>query len=194
MIQMPSGIYERVGTICSTDPGTSQLGFGVLHYDVVTLELLQIQAMTFKSAQMMDNDSFIIITHSERMEKILAQKNNLLRQFLLFKPNVICSESPFYNRLFPGAYGPLVESVFAIRYAAIEYNPSIRFHTYEPSVIKKAVGTTPGAKKDLVKAAILSNAEICNAYSGDLSDLDEHSLDAIGVAYTHLQRLRREVR
>lgn len=182
----------EIGTICGIDPGSNMLGLGVIRFNLRTLDIVSVQGMSFKSEPMMDNDDLISITHLERTSKIIAQKNNLVQYFSFFQPFVVACENPFINRFRPNAFAPLVEVVFAVRAAVTEYNPIIKFVTYEPSVIKKAVGAGAIAGKDAVKAAILSNSELNPNPFTNLSDLDEHALDAIGAAYTHLQRYRKE--
>lgn len=179
--------------IVGIDPGTTNLGFAALEFDIQTLQIHRLYATSFKSQQMVGLDGIIRLSHSERIEKIYAQKDNLVNHFRYFHPSFICCESPFYNRFRPSAYGPLVEILFAIRTAAIEYDPIVKFFTYAPSVIKKAVGAGAISGKDAVKAAILGNAELATAFTeGDLAGLDEHAIDAIGVAYTHLELYRKE--
>ena len=107
---------------------------------------------------------------------------------------MICCESPFFNRFQPSAYGPLVEMVFAIRTASLQYDVNVPFITYSPSEVKKALGAGHAAKKEIVKASLMANPELNNIYNRTnrvtMQDLDEHSIDAIGVAYSHLALLR----
>ncbi len=192
MLIMPQVTDTEVGTIIGIDPGTNMLGFSVLRFNLRTYELLSVEGQSFKSEAMIESDDFISITHNERIAKIYAQKNNLVQLLRFYNPMAVTCEHPFINRFRPNAYGPLVEILFAIRTACIEFNPLVKFITYEPSVIKKAVGATAFANKDLVKAAILANKELSPNEFTHLGFLDEHALDAIGVAYTHLLRLRKE--
>lgn len=188
----PDCLGKEVGTICGIDPGTNMLGFSTLCFDLKTLEVLSVQATSFKSDRMTEEDDLLLITQNERTAKIIAQKNNLVRQFRFYCPNVVACENPFINRLRPNAFGPLVEVVAAVRLAVREYNPIVKFFTYEPSVIKKSVGAGAIAGKEAVKEAILKLNELNPCALTSLADLDEHALDAVGVAYTHLLRYRKE--
>lgn len=191
MLSLPDH-YSEVGRIVGIDPGTNQLGFSVMEYDLRNNALLSIVALTFRSERMMDYDACLMETHHERAWKIQAQRRNLLRNLCGYRPHVVCCESPFYNRLRPGAYGPLVEMMDGIRGACMDYHPCVQFLTYEPSVVKRAVGAGAIAKKELVKEAILANTDLNQCY-GQLASLDEHSLDAVAVAYSHLQFIRKNV-
>lgn len=189
---LPDHHRGMVGTICGIDPGTNMLGFAALEVDLKTLEVVGVTAQSFKSEAMIDRDTFIPLTHNERIAKILAQQNNLIQQFRFYKPFVIACENPFINRLRPAAYGPLVEIVFAIRMAAIEYSSYTKFLTYEPSTVKKTVGAGAICGKEEIKFVICNNPELSpNAFT-NLSNLDEHAIDALAVAYTHLLKRRKE--
>ncbi len=191
-IVLPGQSQEMIGTICGIDPGTNMLGFSALSIDLRTSEIVSVFATSFKSEHMIDRDTFITATHNERISKILAQKKNLVQQFCFYRPFVVACENPFINRLRPAAYGPLVEIVFAIRSAVIEYSDYIKFLTYEPSIVKKTVGAGHISGKEEVKFAICNNPELSpNAYT-NLSGLDEHAIDALAVAYTHLLKRRKE--
>lgn len=182
---------STVATVCGIDPGTNNLGFCALKFDLVTRELVSIQAETFRSDRMLESDSFIPLTHTERVERILAQKNNLVRQLNYYRPIATCCESPYYNSFRPNAFGALVEIIFAIRMACLEHNKLMRFFTYEPSVIKKAVGAGHISGKDAVKLSVQQNTEIQSKLIGDMALLDEHAIDAISVCYTHYNKYGR---
>lgn len=136
-----------IGTICGIDPGTNIVGLGVIRFNLITLGIIGVQGMSFKSDQMLEDDNIIAITQTERMSKIIAQKNNLVQLLSFFKPFIVACESPYFNRIRPNAFAPLVESISMIRQAVTEYNPIVKFITYEPSIIKKAIGAGAFAKK-----------------------------------------------
>ena len=182
---------ERLVTIGSTDPGTTNLGLSFLDIDPITLDLVKVRATSYKSERLVEFNDDIAYAHSDRIARICAQGDNLLQQFIENKPFVICSESPFFYRLRPGAFGALMEILFAIRNAAIRYDPMVRFFLYEPSTVKKALGAG-FVGKDTVRASVAGNKEIMAALEGSLDDLDEHAIDATCVGYTHLQLMRKE--
>lgn len=191
-LHCPPGRLHEVGSIVGIDPGTNNLGFGDIRFNFKSLEILSVEGMSFNSERMLPTDSLIPITHNERIAKILAQKENLLQRLRFHRPCIVVCENPFINRLRPAAYGPLVEIVFAIRLAVIEYDPSVKFVTYQPSVIKKSVGAYAIGGKEEVKVAITQNPELNPNSLTDLSKLDEHAIDAIAAAYTYLLNVRKE--
>lgn len=173
--------------LCSIDPGTNCLGFTHLVFESETLAAKRFHSTTFKAETILGGQFGIVSqSHSERMEKIMLHKDNLLRLFQFYQPSVIACEAPFYNRLRPGAYGPLVEVIMAVKMAALEYDPLVPMIMYEPSIVKKTIRAGYIASKDVVKESILNTEELRNIATQDLTLLDEHSIDSLAVGYTYL--------
>lgn len=185
--------YSPLASICGIDPGTNHLGFAVMEIDTQTLAINSIHAFTLVADKLVEDDNLIAIQHSERIAKIYALQQTLTNLYRYYNPFVICCESPYYNHFRPNAYGALVEIIYAIRMSVTDYNSTIRFQTYEPSIIKKAVGANAIAKKDGVKLAIKNHPDIIANLTIPMDSLDDHALDAIAVCYTHLRKLTPEI-
>lgn len=190
MLVYPKNASNNIN-IVGIDPGTTCTGVAILTIDVSTMKIVRTKAMTFNSDKMLSEDEYLTEPHSERMCKIIAQKNNLIRLFRYHLPSYICCESPFFNRLRPSAFGPLMEILSAIQMASVEYNPLVKFTLYPPSIIKKALGGSGLANKDAVRNQLLLRDDL--EYNGDypLDKLDEHSLDAIAVGICHFNLLKK---
>lgn len=182
-----------LASICGIDPGTNHLGFAVMEINIQTLAINSIHAFTLVADRLVEDDDLIAIQHTDRIAKIYALQQTLTDLYNYYNPFTICCESPYYNHFRPNAYGALVEIIYAIRMSVINYNPNVRFQTYEPSIIKKAVGANAIAKKDGVKLAIKSRSDIIAKLTVPIDTLDDHALDAIAVCYTHLNKLSPEV-
>lgn len=187
---LPPG--QEVGCIVGIDPGTNFLGFCALDINLRDVSVVQHFACSFQSDKMLDPDSFVSICHNERIAKIFAQKNNLLKRLRYHRPFVVTCENPFINRFRPNAYGPLVEVLFAIRCAVTEYNPAVKFLTYEPSIVKKTVGAGAICGKDEIKLVVRKIQELREHSTVNMDEMDEHAVDATAVAYTHLLKYRKE--
>jgi Holliday junction resolvasome RuvABC endonuclease subunit len=185
--------YSPVASICGIDPGTNHLGFAVMEITTDSLAINSIHAFTLVADKLIEDDDLIAIQHTERIAKIYALQQTLTNLYNYYKPFTICCESPYYNHFRPNAYGALVEIIYAIRMSVINYNSNVRFQTYEPSIIKKAVGANAIAKKDGVKLAIKNNSAIIAKLSTSIDILDDHALDAIAVCFTHFNKLSPEV-
>lgn len=178
--------------ICGIDPGTNHLGFAKLGIEVATGEIVSVWAATVRVDKLPMLPAFIEGAHTERMEKLLKIKESVKQSLAYWKPRHLSCESPFYNRLRPSAYGPLVESVMAVKLAAYEHSAGMRFDTLEPSVIKKAIGAGGGAGKEPVKQAVLKNEALQAGAEVELESLDEHAIDAIAVAYSYWKLFLKE--
>lgn len=176
---------------CGIDPGTNYLGLSLFEFEIITLTITSIEAMTFRSDSFVKQDDPLISSHSERIAKIYAQKNNLLNHFRRYKPCFVCCESPFYNRLRPSAYGPLVEIIAGIKTACIEYDRYMPFYLYDPSTIKITIGAKWIGGKTEMKTAMSERPELLAVLKKPLDQYDEHSIDAIAVSFTHYLYLKK---
>lgn len=191
---------DPVYRICSIDPGSNTLGFAVLEVDLVAGGVTVDEAVTFNGEKMSQQYPHLIEVHGEKVARLYAHEKNLLRAFQHYKPHAIICESPFLGR-FPQAYAALVECMTAIRRACYQYNPHIRLDTVDPMTAKQAVGVVikkapkgskhkkQGLTKDDVKQAILQLKDLTNQAERMLTQMDEHSIDAIAVGYYKYQQM-----
>ena len=93
------------------------------------------------------------------------------------------------------AYGALMEIVFAVRRAVLDYDNTQPLDTVDPPRAKKAVGATGNAKKPEMMASVLKLKEEFKldevTSNSTIENLDEHSIDALAIAYFKLQSLRK---
>lgn len=170
-------------TVIGIDPGSETLGLAIIEFDVATLKIVNTQARTFVGTKMVDLDNWNGIIHGDRLGRIQAHKRNLLSVFRNVNPIQVCCESPFYSQRRPSAFGVLMEVLTAIRDAVLEYDSWKILFVIDPPTVKKAVGASGNAKKEVVREKVIELKEL--NYLGDtpIEDLDEHSIDAIAVAY-----------
>jgi len=169
--------------ILSIDPGSSHVGFAVLdltNTNRITLKHVE----TFNPNKHLLDVKDVIEQHGPRFARILKINQFFYELMELYKPDIIVCEAPFYNRLRPGAFKALVEVISSLQHTVYDYDPSVMFHTTDPSTVKKSVGVK-GTSGD--KEAIRSAISHLNIFYGDtiaLEVLDEHSVDAIAVGYS----------
>lgn len=200
MLVIPEGA-SPMGCIAGIDPGTETLGFGALKVNVVTLEIIESTAFTFVGSKLAGKDTWYGGVHGSRADRIAAHEDNLVDILHYYSPNLVASESPFFNRAFPQAYGALTETVDAIRNALWRYDSWLSLFMIDPPTVKKAVGAasptkgmTPKEKKELVKWAVMALPDLNYNGPTNIADLDEHSIDALAVAYCRLKILREQHR
>lgn len=188
-------VDQSICRIVGIDPGSTTLGFSVLEYDARTLRIIRTYAYTFNADKMKLSD-LDALSHSERYARIYALMQALYEAFLELQPTFVISESPFMAMRRPQAYGALVEVVFAIRSALREYDPAMSLDLVDPPSAKNAVGASGNAKKEQVAHAIKKILhQICfdsSASNITFDELDEHSVDAIAIAYSRWLRLIEE--
>ncbi len=176
--------------IVAIDPGSNFLGLSVLEIDP-NCSILSIVSQTLNVESLVESAFENRDIQSNRVNKQLKIETELYRIFTYYKPLLVICESPFYNRLRPGAFAPLVEVLSAIQRTVINYNQLVPFTTVEPSVIKKSIGAGHICGKEEVKAALMATPEILNALTTNLNYLDEHAIDSIAVGYTYVLQQRR---
>lgn len=172
------------------DPGTRAMGVAI--YECTSnLDIYRIQAYTIQDTKI-DKTAFddIAVSHSETVANIRAMAGVLDGFIWTYEPQAICCESPFFNRLRPGAYGPLVEIVYALRDVSIKYDPLVPFFLYAPQHVKKITTGVAIADKKAVATSIRNNFEITDSLTTHIDTLSEHAIDAIAVGWTHLYQLK----
>lgn len=184
---------ENTFNILGIDPGTDTIGFCILTIDIHNLDIQSIKPWTEKISRYIEEDEITEIHGNKfmRLNKIKEQLSNILE---IFNPTYIASEAPFYNRLKPSAYAPLVETIYVIQNTVFEWDRLNSIYLIDPITVKKSIQALfKGNKekgednKDVVKIAIKKIKEL-NKVNFDL--LDSHSIDACAVAYCQLQRIR----
>lgn len=191
MLVSPDYVSNIVRVI-GIDPGCTNLGLAIMEFDCSTLLPVRSEAMSFNAERMMDTDTSVLEIHSERAAKVLSHKQNISRILLAYNPAVVCCESPFYNRMRPGAYGALMEILSSITNAVIEYNTYTPFILYPPSIIKKSLGGSAFADKGLVRDQMLKLGDyfkLDGPYR--LDQIDEHALDALAACYCYLENIKK---
>lgn len=177
----------KTAHLIGIDPGSNTLGCAVMEFDVRTLLPVCIQAWTYVGERLAYSQA-IASQHGQRIARIRALGEQLSTLYWNCEPVMVACESPFINVRRPQAYGALVEVVAAIRDGCIAYDPVMRFDLIDPPSVKTGVGAKGNADKDGVKHAVVTHPEL--GLMTDYSAMDEHSIDAVAVAYTGLQHLR----
>lgn len=189
---VPATRQDNRFVVVGIDPGTNSVGFSRIEIDCFSWEIKEIWATTLHVDKLQRYDGFVLGPHAERTGKLLKLRQSMTLMLNWARPHHVCCESPFYNRLRPGAYGPLVEAIFALKMASFDHDPLIPFTTLEPSTIKKAMGAGAIARKEKVKEAVMENMTVIKTAIVDVDQLDEHAIDAIAVGYSHWHLFLRE--
>lgn len=175
--------------IVGIDPGSQTLGVAVIEVDIVSRNIVSTQACTFTGDKLYREDDHYRELYGDKFYRIDKHRENLTAIFRYVRPIAICCESPFYSQRRPSAFGVLMEVLTAIQEAVKDYNSGMSLHVIDPPNVKKAVGASGNADKESVKRAILKMPNLNFKGFCPLEKLDEHSIDAIGVAYYQYRAL-----
>ena len=173
--------------IVGIDPGTSTLGVAVLTGDTV---VQHITATTITPWQRYKQDYFAEprewVTAHQRTQYLMETLNAYLPQ----DTEGIAIESPFFDRFRPFAYGVLLQHQLSIKSLIQRRYPWIPVTDVAPSEAKKAIGYKKKSTlttKESVTYALQNHSVIAPLIN--LNRLDEHSQDAISIAYALWQSL-----
>lgn len=181
----PNNTFHIVGI----DPGTTMLGVSLLKVDITSLKILSSEAWTLNAERLMGQYQWTELMHGARTCRIHALHLELLKIFNYYNPLLIVSEAPFINGRFPQAGIALTEVLSAIRQAVIAYDQWKSLYIVPPSSVKNAVRAPGNANKDVMKQRLLELTELNYIGEVPMIKLDEHSIDALAVAYSKWKEL-----
>ena len=164
------------------DPGTTKLGVGIIRVDFLTRQIVSSDAFTLRGDWLVRGD-WVPGIHGDRYARIKALTDTLVDIFIRYSAWKVSSEAPFFNPRRPGAFEALVEILSGIRQAVHQYDMWQKLYTVDPSSVKNAVGAKGGSDKDIIKQSVARLTDLNYIGAKPLMDLDEHSIDALAVAY-----------
>ena len=178
--------------IIGVDPGTNTLGVAVIDLDLQTGQRTLIDARTFDVTKNQKDYHNLFAVHGDSEGRLQMLEDALVNYFNWFQPHVVISESPFLRARLATAFRALTLCLSRIRQALIRHDRFKPLHLSDPMTVKAAVGVHSKVSKnkdalgkDKVKEAVMMQ-DILNPGGIDLSELDEHSIDAIAVACSRI--------
>ena len=163
------------------DPGTRYLGYSRMMIDSQN-RILSVDSETIVAERSMWYDRQMSMVCGDSVARIYSYRNELLQRFTRDRPTLIACESPFFHRLHPGSYGPLVETFAMIREVVWQYDSHLVLEGIAPMVVKKSIGARSNAAKEEMTDALIQYPLFKGVLSKSyIAELDEHSVDAIAV-------------
>lgn len=186
--------------ILGIDPGTTTVGFCVMHIDPITVERTGFEAFTinankpcggrFTNEDLLDSHSDLFV----RLQEIRFRFTNILEHY---KPVQVATELPFFNRLHPTAFAPLIQVLTTLEDALYQWNPHRSLYRIENTTAKALIYPTSKEARKEIQAIAGSKFRIlaCLAQHPDFqwfdhNAYDEHSIDAILIAECQRRRLK----
>lgn len=173
--------------IIGIDPGSMCLGLCLMELDVITRKIKSTQAKTIKVDKLFYSDNLDDEVLGGRLARIKRLSSVLTSNMNSCKPIAVACESPFFSHLRPSAFGVLMEVLNGVRDAVHLYSPWMKLDLIDPPTVKKSVGASGAAKKDQVYEKVfekeMKDKEFNFLGNSRVDCLDEHSIDAVCVAY-----------
>ena len=182
--------------ILGLDPSTVRVGLSVLHFDNETLELTKLKAYTLRAEHLFDQDSELVGFRGNRNSRLLGLSRQIGLEIKEAEPFMVVHEAAYFDRRKPTAFEALSQSIAYITQAVVNVSERIQILPIEASIAKKAVGVT-GKGKEAVEEALLRKKDILEIWKNSnrisISELDEHSRDAIAMAYSGYLEYKKRV-
>jgi Holliday junction resolvasome RuvABC endonuclease subunit len=188
MLYMPPDT-PQVATIVGLDPGSFNLGVAVLQFDLVTYEIVSTQAWTLDGVKLARQFPWITQMYGDLEGRIYAMADALSRTLAYFQPLLVASEAPFISKKFPQAGLVLTRVVAAIRRCVMQFDFWKTLDIVDPPTVKMMVGAPGNAPKEVIKEKVLLLPGLNYIGTVPLDQLDEHSIDALAVAYGRYRKL-----
>ena len=169
--------------IIGFDPSVDNMGVGILEVDIRTYKVICAQSFTLKGKDHVKRYAHIAKIHGDRVAKLHGHYNAILNIFDQWDPHAVAIETPFLGR-FPAAYGALKECVCIVNQALLTHDFSLKLNEIDPNSVKNALGVSGSSKdKDDMQKALIAKDDISWERDVNPEELDEHSVDAVAVAY-----------
>lgn len=177
---------HRVFTALFLDPGLNNTGVSVYRIDQYERKILSIEAGTLKAIRLIDDSGIDDEFHEERIIKRLQMGKGLRLWLENHSPDIVVTESPFFDRKKPSSFQILSEVLTTLYDEVLRYNRMVRFQKLAPQAVKKSLGVAGIKGKEIVKEAVEKTALIMEHFPKGIDHLDEHGIDAVAVGYAWL--------
>lgn len=181
----------KTSCVVGIDPGSTNLGIACIEFDIETMTIVKSSCLTYNAKKIIRKESWSTEIHGERKDRIDALQAAILNYLQQTEPIQIAIESPFFNSKMPSAFGALTEVLTAIKQAVKEYDIWRVPYLIDPPTVKRAVGAAGNAGKDDMKLKVIALVDLNYKGQTPLELLDEHSIDALAVAYARFKELNK---
>lgn len=179
--------------ILAIDPGTMTMGISLLTIDDDKMKLHVNYCRTHNASQFTHISPRLAMRVDELTLRLHVHSLNLSHLIEWLNPDLIVAESPFFNPRRPTSSEPLARMKQVLVEVAIQHDLPIEW--IAPQAMKKAIGAKMGkgtnTKVEIEKAinALIEQKQVVLDEGLKLTDIDEHSIDSIGVGYAYATRL-----
>ena len=138
---------HRVFNALFLDPGLNNTGVSVYRVDQYECKVLSIEAGTLKAIRLIDDSGIDDEVHEERVIKRLQMGRGLRTWLETYHPDIVVTESPFFDRKKPNSFQILSEVLTTLYDEVLRYNRMVRFQKLAPQAVKKSLGVAESKGK-----------------------------------------------
>lgn len=180
--------------IMAIDNGSSMLGMVIVlldlrlgHYHVVAKE-------TFVAEKLISRHEGAVVSHGARWARQNTLRDCIRRELHYHNPHAVAVETPFFMPRRVQSFETLTEMMIFIR-QAVEDHSGRDIYRVTPGEAKRAVQPAKSGKftmkKVVIKDCVLAMTNISYNEDIDKHTLTEHEYDAIAVAVSHGEAIRK---
>lgn len=178
-------MQDNVLRIVAVDPGVN-LGVATIDFDLKEKKFIVKHAYTLDLSRFIpsgeDDDKRAIVL------KRLTTVKAFIKQYLLsWQPHIGAHETAYVPHGGGGAsvysYASLIENIISIKFGFIESSNDIKVFEINPTTVKMSIVGYKSSDKNLVLKSLIADPDI-DLSEIDVSRLNQHNADAIGIGIT----------
>jgi Holliday junction resolvasome RuvABC endonuclease subunit len=171
----------------SLDPGSQTAGFAIVKYNIKNKKYHVVRAFTGSGKEYLKELKEIRKVHGDRVTRNIGY-GFVFNEFLLkYKPDAVVSEEPHLR--FLTAFRALIEQISIFRTYLYAYDPTMPYTLYKGSLVKGTLKVKGNSgDKELMLFGLLKRNDVTYDKSITPGELDEHQVDSIAVAITHIEK------
>lgn len=169
--------------VMGIDPGSRTLGISILTCFPYEQKLSLDEAWTLNTELDIRRRRARADRLGEGTVRLEAIEQEVALALQNFYPDVVIMETPYLGRL-PQSFFVLTQVMMAISQAVAKFSNALYLNKIDPSTVKKSIGV-PGnsSDKELMRQAVYALPYLENFTQRELSELDEHAIDATAVGH-----------
>lgn len=169
--------------ILGIDPGSNHAGLAAIEID----DTCQIKSITTHHIDVSKDNASNLYTAPivARLHRLEVMVEHFIDRY---QPFCVASEHPFINVRRPGSVIPIARALSLIENTVYKYDKHILQFPMRPGEVKKAVNAKNFKGKEPMLDAVSAIQEITEHI--DVSEITDHEVDAIALAYGFLNHLR----
>jgi Holliday junction resolvasome RuvABC endonuclease subunit len=168
--------------ILGIDPGTSKLGWAMLHYDTDSGNIRVKKTGLLQPTREISKVKHVEM-YSKRVMSLWYIRTHIEEIYNKYKPHVVASEDSFFNRFRPNSFAALLQVISTIA-MMLKYlcKPLYKF---APKTVKMVMGSGGFDKDDMIQSLKDSDKITIK----NIDNISEHEIDAVCVGYTYIQQV-----